>query len=282
MSVADLLTDATRRLKHVGIESARLDARVLLSHVLERRASDALDPQLAIDQASAERFQTLLRRREAREPLAYIVGHKEFWSLDFEVGPGVLVPRPETETLVEELLRQVPDRNAAQTFLDLGTGSGCLLLAALSEYPRAVGTGVDASEEALAWARRNVAKLGLTKRCQLNCANWDEAAGGPYDAILANPPYIRASDVAALAREVSRYEPVPALDGGPDGLAAFREIAPKVASRLKSSGVLLAEIGEDQSAEVAAILAAVGIETVKIVEDLAGIPRCVVGRHRNR
>jgi release factor glutamine methyltransferase len=282
VTIGASLDDAARRLREAGLDNARLDARLLLAHALNQSASEVIDPAREFGGAQRERFAAMLRRRLAREPLAYIVGHKEFWSLDFEVGPGALIPRPESETIIEELIRLVPDRNTPLELLDLGTGTGCLLLAALTEYPRARGTGIDASEEALIWARRNVAKLGLETRCSLSLADWGRIIEGSYDAILANPPYIRSGDIAALAPEVSRYEPVPALDGGPDGLAAYREVAARIAPLLKPDGVLLGEIGEGQGTQVASILAAAGIGTAKIVEDLARIPRCVVGRPRNR
>lgn len=282
MTSGAALAEATQRLRDAGIVGARLDARVLLAHAMGLPSAEILDAANPLDDGVRRRFDVLLTRRLAREPLAYIVGHKEFWSLDFNVGPGALTPRPETETVIEELIRLVPDRNTPLELLDLGTGTGCLLLAALSEYPQARGTGIDASESALAWARRNVAKLGLETRCSLQLEDWGRTIEGSYDAILVNPPYIRSGDIAALAPEVSRYEPVPALDGGPDGLAAYREIAARIVPLLKPDGLLLAEIGEGQGAQVASILATAGIRTVKIAEDLARIPRCVVGRPRNR
>lgn len=282
MNVADALSDATRRLREAGIDTARLDARVLLAHALGEGELAAARPESEVSPRVQEVFRSLVDRRARREPVAYITGHKEFWSLEFDVGPGVLVPRPESETLIEELTRLVPDRNTALALLDLGTGTGCLLLSALREYPRGEGTGVDASEEALRWARRNAAKLGVAGRCAMLLGNWSEKIDGPFDAILANPPYIRSEEIAALAPEVSRYEPVPALDGGPDGLAAYRAIAMKAASLLKPEGVLLAEIGAGQSESVTTIFEAAGLDVVKIARDLSGIPRCVVGRPRNR
>jgi len=282
VTLQTLLNEATLKLREAGVDNPRLDARILLAQAMGRPSQHALDPASQLDTGQRASFERLIRRRAMREPLAYIVGHKEFWSIDFDVGPGVLVPRPESETIIEELTRLVPDRNTALELLDLGTGSGCLLLAALFEYPRAKGTGIDSSPQALTWARRNVAKLGLGERCVLCSGDWRGTLNGGYDAILANPPYISTGEIAALAPEVSRYEPVPALDGGPDGLAAYREIAARIAPLLKPGGVLLAEIGEGQGAQVESILAAAGLETERIVEDLARIPRCVVGRPRNR
>ena len=278
MTPAAMLVEATARLRAAGIDSARRDARILLAHAMDERDLDRSD----LDPASVSRFSAFVERRGAREPVAYITGRKEFWSLDFNVGPGVLVPRPESETLIESLTVLVPDRNASLSLLDLGTGSGCLLLSALREYPRSLGIGIDASDEALRWARRNVAKLGLEDRCRLLLGNWEQKIDGVFDAILANPPYIASGSIAALAPEVSCYEPVQALDGGPDGLAAYRMISPKAASLLKPGGAVLAEIGEGQSDSVTTIFEAAGLEVVKITRDLSGIPRCVVGRPRNR
>ena len=282
MNVAGELSDATRRLREVGIDAARLDARVLLAHAMGERELVDARPDREVSSLAQAAFRAFVDRRASREPIAYITGHKEFWSLAFDVGPGALVPRPESETLIEELTRLVPDRNAPLRLLDLGTGSGCLLVSALKEYPHSQGTGVDASEAALGWARRNAAKLGVAPRCVLVFGNWAERIEGPFDAILTNPPYIRTEEIAALAPEVSRYEPVPALDGGPDGLAAYRAIAMKVASLLKPEGVLLAEIGEGQSESVTTIFEAASLDVVTIARDLSGIPRCVVGRPRNR
>ncbi len=233
--------DTAERLRAAGVDNPRLDARLL-----------ATEEQIA--------------RRIAREPVAYILGHKGFWTLDIQVGPGVLIPRPETETLIEEMLRRIPDRTAALDIVDLGTGSGCLIAAALSEYPGAHGTGIDASEAALSWARKNTA-------AELVLGDF-AAIGGGYDVILSNPPYIRTGDIALLAPEVRLYEPVQALDGGPDGLAAYRAL--EIGRLLKPQGLAFLEIGAGQGADVAAVIASKGLKVLDIVPDLAGIERCVV------
>lgn len=231
----------TERLRAAGIDNPRLDARLLTTE----------------DQ---------IVRRVAREPVAYILGHKGFWTLDIQVGPGVLVPRPETETLIEEMLKRFPDRAAALDILDLGTGSGCLIAAALSEYSNARGTGVDASKEALSWARKNTTA---------NLVAGDFGAiGGVYDVILSNPPYIRTGDIASLAPEVRLYEPVLALDGGADGLDAYRAL--EIGRLLRPQGLAFLEIGAGQGGDVAAVMASKGLKVLDIVPDLAGIERCVV------
>lgn len=282
MSARELIADAAARLGRSGVASPRLDARILLGHVLGMPASEAAASDRGLGPRELDCFKGFIDRRARNEPVAYITGKKEFWSLELDVGPGVLVPRPETETLIEEFLRAFPDREAPLEILDLGTGSGCLLVAALHEFPNASGTGIDRSETALGWARRNVAKHGLAERCRLIGADWERAKPGSYDAILANPPYISSAEIAALVPDVARYEPIGALDGGADGLDAYRRIAGRIAELLKPEGTLFAEIGEGQSEQVSTIFAEAGAAPARIAPDLAGIPRCVVCRRRNR
>lgn len=257
-----LLRDAARRLAAAGIENPRLDARLLLEHA---HGDNAV-------------FESLICRRAAREPLAYITGRKEFWSLDFEVGPGVLIPRPETETVIEQALAAFPDRAAPLDVLDLGTGTGCLLVAFLKEFPNACGLGIDVSREARAVAHRNVVRHGLAARCAIRDGDWNVA--GTYDVILANPPYIKTGDLAGLEPEVA-YEPVIALDGGVDGLSAYRALAPALAVLLRPGGRALLEIGAGQEGDVAAVLVPAGLDIVCTAPDLAGIPRVLVAAHRD-
>ncbi len=258
-----LLLDAALRLAAAGVENPRLDTRVLWNHA----------------NGDSPLFESFITRRAAREPLAYITGRKEIWSLDFEVGPGVLIPRPETETVIEQALAFFPDRAAPFRVLDLGTGTACLLVALLKEFPNARGLGVDASAEARAYALHNVVRYGLAGRCEIRCGDWDNAVTGPYDAVLSNPPYIKTADLAGLEPEVA-YEPILALDGGPDGLSAYRALAPALAHLLSPSGRAFLEIGAGQSAEVGTILASCGLEVNKVALDLAGIPRVLVVKRR--
>jgi len=197
--------------------------------------------------------------------------------LEFEVGPGVLIPRPETETLIEQSLAALPDREPPYRMLDLGVGSGCLLIALLKEFPNATGQGIDSSDQAIGWARRNVARHGLESRCQLQEGNW-AAAAGSFDLIVSNPPYIPSAEIAALARDVREYEAREALDGGPDGLEAYRSLAPILKRNLGPDGVALLEIGAGQHHMVERIMVAEGLRVPRIAPDLAGIPRCVVVR----
>lgn len=277
MNAQTALAEGTARLAAAGIDSARLDARVLLGEVLgvAPGAVRGAGGSLTADESAA--FAALLARRAAREPLAYVVGRKEFWSLDFAVGPGALVPRPETETLIEAALAAFPDRSAPLRLLDLGTGSGCLLVTALTLYPRAVGAGIDASPAALAWARRNAGRHGVSDRARLIEGGWDAAGPGPYDLVLANPPYLASAEMTGLAPELA-HEPASALESGPQGLEAYRALGPVIAASLASGGRAFVEIGQGQSETVPALLAEQGLVTADLRPDLAGIPRCLVLR----
>ncbi len=268
-----LLMQAAARLAAAGIESARREARLLLAHALEMNPDELLAGSAEVP--DPDKFEDLIVRRVAREPLAYIVGTKEFWSLPFAVGPGTLIPRPETEILVEELCRRF-DRNEPLAILDLGTGSGCLIISALREFPHARGFAVDRSADSLKWARKNAEILGVRSRIDFLQSDWLEE--GAFDVVLSNPPYIKSTDIPGLAPEVSRFEPPGALDGGGDGLAAYRAMAPLMPSLLKAGGRLFWEIGVGQSGEVSAFLRAQDLATEAIVPDLAGIPRCIVAQ----
>lgn len=226
---------------------------------------------------SARLFDAFLARREAREPLAYIVGHKEFWSLDFEAGPGVLIPRPETETLIEEALKAFPDRAAPLRILDLGTGTGCLLVTALTLYRNASGTGIDVSAAALSWARRNAAAHGVTGRCEIKEGGWADATGERFDLVFANPPYLSTAEMAGLAPELA-YEPSSALESGPEGIEAYRVLGPAIAAVLAAQGRAFLEIGAGQRAAAGAALEAAGLEIEAATPDLSGTPRCIVVR----
>ncbi|MEJ1969814.1 MAG: peptide chain release factor N(5)-glutamine methyltransferase [Rhizomicrobium sp.] len=258
--MSDPVADAAARLRAAGIDSPRLDARLLWEFAQRR-------PDI---------FERLVARRTAREPLAYIVGTREFWSLDFAVGPGCLIPRPETETLIEVLIRLVPDRATPLSILDLGTGSGCLLIAALKEYPAAHGVGIDSSPDALAWAARNVAAHDVEDRASLIQTGWIEEASPGFDIVLSNPPYIPSADIAQLEPEVRNHEPLTALDGGPDGLDAYRAIASRISGLLRPSGRALLELGIGQAEAVRGILIGRNLQVMGITPDLAGISRVII------
>jgi release factor glutamine methyltransferase len=219
----------------------------------------------------------LLDRRLAREPLALIVGHKEFWSLDFAVSRDTLIPRPESETLIEAALEAFAGRPPPATILDLGTGTGCLLLSALSEFPPAVGIGVDLSPAAAALAARNAASLGLANRASLICGDWARALDAHFDLVLCNPPYITTSELVSLMPDVADYEPRSALDAGSDGLSAYRSLLPALPSLLNISGVAIVEVGAGQATVVSGLARDSRLAS-ELRHDLAGIPRAIVLR----
>ena len=275
----DLATEVAAGLAAAGIENARPEAWLLLAAATgrERAALMAGVPE-TLNAVQRARLAELVRRRRAREPLAYILGEKEFWSLRFEVAPAVLIPRPETETVVEAVLAQVCDRDQPFRLLDLGTGSGCLLLALLSELPHATGLGVDDSAAALAIARRNAERLGLAARAEFRPGRWGAGLRERFDVIVSNPPYVAELDWEALQPEIRQFEPRAALVAGADGLAAYRALAPDCARLLAPGGVCALEIGLNQGDAVAALLAAQGLVVVERRRDLAGIERCVIAR----
>lgn len=271
--MSDAVAVAAQRLREAGVDNPRLDARLLWEHAerVQRSALVAYDRREYI-------FDKLIARRAAREPLAYVTGHKEFWSLDFAVGPGCLIPRPDTETLIEELTRLVRDPAASFSILDLGTGSGCILVAALKEFPNAHGVGIDSAPEALVWAARNVATHKLEDRASLVETGWVEEASPGFDIVLSNPPYVPTADIAALQPEVREHEPRAALDGGPDGLDAYRALSTRISRLLRPGGHALLEIGLGQSGEVSRLLTAGNLQVMRTVKDLAQIPRAIVAR----
>lgn len=272
-SRARLIDRGSGILRAAGIESPRREARLLLAHALEISMADLLrDSHRLADPAA---YETVLARRAAREPLAYILGEREFWSLNFAVSPAALIPRPESETLIEAALATFADRAAPRHILDLGTGSGCLLLAALHEFSQAFGLGVDRSFAAARLAGSNAALLGLADRAVFLCADWSAPLRARFDLILCNPPYIPTSEIGGLMPEVGRHEPVTALDGGADGLLAYRQIIVTLRCLLPRDGVAVLELGVGQDATVAALAADCGmVATTR--PDLAGIPRAMV------
>jgi release factor glutamine methyltransferase len=266
------LEEAARLLAEAGVEFPRAEARLLLAQALgvsrDRTLSATPTPQ------QVQLFEGLVARRRKQEPFAYITGRKEFWSLDFEVGSGVLVPRPDTETLIEEALRIVLDRSASLRIADLGTGSGAILIAALKEFPNARGIGFESSAQAWRYAAGNAARL-TGSRAEIRLADW-AGAEGPFDLVFSNPPYIPSGEIESLAPGVFQFEPRTALDGGLDGLAAYRALAELLPGLLGKGGQALLEIGLGQAQAMGTLFPR--LEIVRIAPDLAGVPRCVVLR----
>ncbi len=267
MTVAEALADAARRLSPVS-DTPRLDAELLMAHALGlSRERMLLDPPR---HEAPPAFAAALERRLAHEPIAYIIGHREFWTIDLAVGPGVLIPRPDSETLIEAAIAHF-GAVGPRRVLDLGTGSGALLLAALAQWPQATGLGVDTSEAALTIAERNAERLGLARRAEIAPGSWDAASRGDFDLVLCNPPYIETG--AALPPDVADYEPAAALYAGDDGLDDYRRIAPSL--RLSRGGIACVEIGATQARAARGLFEAAGFLT-RVKADLAGRDRCIV------
>jgi release factor glutamine methyltransferase len=279
------LRDTAVALTAAGIDNARFEARLLLAQAsgftieqLVARGTDEV-PANVVETARA-----LTARRVRREPMAYILGEREFWGLPFKVSRAVLVPRPDSETLIEAVLSLMPDRSRPWRILDLGLGSGCLLLTLLREYPLAQGVGLEASIEALAIAQENAEALGVADRARLIAGDWRQpgwvdtlvqARGGPFDLVVSNPPYIPSAAVPKLMPEVSSFEPRLALDGGADGFDAYHTIIAACPRLVTAGGFMAVEVGESQAPEITGLFAAAGLSPRAPWKDLGGIDRVV-------
>jgi release factor glutamine methyltransferase len=273
---AALLRDAATRLAAAGVEDARRDARLLLAEALGVDAHRLiLEPETDVPPEAAVRFAGFVTARADRVPVSRILGQREFWGLSFRLSPATLDPRPDSETLVEAVLKAVPDRTVRLRVLDFGTGTGCLLLAVLSEYPNATGLGIDKAEAAVATASTNAGDLGLAARVEFRTGDWGEGLAGAFDIILSNPPYIEVGVVPMLAPEVARHDPLLALAGGADGLDAYRRLLPDVARLLAPQGHAFLELGQGQAPDVAALALDHGLIQRALHADLTGIARCL-------
>jgi release factor glutamine methyltransferase len=277
----------TARFESAAIESAGLDARMLTGHVLGLDLTGLItSAQRRLTESESARLEDLARRRLAGEPVARIVGEREFWGLPLRLSSATLVPRPDTETVVElalELLRADGTTNRPLRIADLGTGSGAILLALLSELPTATGFGTDISEQALQTAAANAIGTGLAQRATFIACDYASGLSGLFDLIVSNPPYIRAADIADLAVEVRNHDPRTALDGGADGLDAYRALIPQAAGLLAPDATLVVEAGEGQSGPINGLMTLAGLTPTGAPKaDLAGIPRAVAGRKMPR
>jgi release factor glutamine methyltransferase len=287
-ALAGLSVEAARRalakrFELASIDSAELDARMLVSHALDLDLTGLIKQAARLlTAAEATRIEAAAGRRLTGEPVARILGRKEFWGMPLQLSSATLVPRPDTETVVEmalEMLRAVPILGQRIKIADIGTGTGAILLALLSELPGAYGVGADISLPALTTARTNATNLGFADRCGFVACDYVSALRGPFDLIVSNPPYIRSAEIAGLAAEVRDHDPTCALDGGVDGLAAYRTLIPQASDILAPGGALVVEVGHDQSGQVERLMTAAGlIHDRPPKADLAGIPRAVAGR----
>ncbi len=275
------MRQAVQQLQAAGVENPLLDARLLLQHAMgwdDAQYVAQSDAPLAAN--AQQNYQAMIARRAGREPLSHITGTRGFWRDAFIISADVLDPRPDSETLIEAMLDLRPERNAPYRIVDFGTGSGCLLLSLLREYPQATGLGVDCSEAALAVARANAKALNLQQRAEFICANWGETLTECYDMVISNPPYIGEQEIAQLAPEVKEHEPFLALCGGMDGLAAYHTLMPYIARHLAPDGITVMELGAGQADAVSAIALQHGLAINQIRADLAGIERALCINHR--
>lgn len=272
-----------RNLRHTlaeaGFETAALDARLLVLAATGAGSAELVTrPDAPLTAEQADTLADFTRRRLAHEPVARIVGVREFWGLPFRLSPETLVPRPDTETVVDTALSLIRDRQAPLRVVDFGTGSGCLLVALLHELPKATGLGVDLSPGALKTARANARLNGVESRSLFAVSRWAEAIVGPFDLIVSNPPYIASAVIPTLDPEVREHDPALALDGGPDGLEAYRVLLREAARLLAPGGLLAVEIGYDQVADLTRLAGDNALEILRIAYDLGNNPRCIAMR----
>lgn len=276
-TLAQALALARARLISAGVDNPPLDARLLLEAATGLSRTDLLlkgDQDLSAETLLV--FSSLIERRCAREPVARILGQREFWGLPFALNEATLEPRPDSETLIEAVLRQVDDRREVLRIIDLGAGTGCLLGALLHELPHAHGIAVDISPRALEQAQINLTALELESRAQFICSNWWEKIDGVFDIIISNPPYLRADELECVQPEVAQHDPQAALVAGVDGLEAYRAILAKLSAHLAQGGLAVFELGLGQSEAVDALAAEKGLQVVDIKEDLGGVPRAMI------
>lgn len=273
-TAADFLNQAAQILIRAGNQDPRREARMLLAHV------EGVSPEKIIAYperivSNLESALVAVERRAGGEPISRILGRRGFWKDDFLIGADTLDPRPDTETVVEDVLDRLPEAGTVRRILDLGVGSGCLLLSLLREFPNAAGFGVDISQGAVDATFKNARSLGMEDRVDCATGHWFDAVSGRFDLIVSNPPYIPSAEIATLEREVRDHDPVRALDGGDDGLDCYREIVPNAVNFLEPGGFLALEVGAGQADDVSDFCMNAGFSHIQIRRDLGGIARCV-------
>ena len=279
VSLSAYLAHATEQLKAAAIDTPPLDARLLAGHALGLdRAQLLSQSQRLLTEAELTTLDGLLTRRLKHEAVARIIGVREFWSLNFGLNEATLEPRPDSETLVETVLSLSPHKQAPHRILDLGTGSGCLLLSLLHERPNATGLGIDINPRAVEQATKNAVTLGLGERARFCQGNWLTGLSESFDIIISNPPYIPAADIPTLMPEVRDYDPMLALDGGDDGLTPYRFLIPQLARFLNPQGIVAVEVGITQAPYVENLFRQANFINVEIRKDLGGIDRCVTAQ----
>ena len=282
-TIGDAVRSITHHLEQAKIDEANSEARLIISYALGLTRSEIIhrnDEKLSENQIT--RCRSFAKRRSAREPMAYLIGEKEFWSLPFKVSPETLIPRPDSETLVDAVLDHARKAGTPKRLLDIGTGSGCLLAALLSEWPEATGIGIDNNEGAVSVARLNLDRLGLAERGEIVSATWPTyQPREEFDLVISNPPYIPTAEIRTLEPDVRDYEPLSALDGGPDGLEVHREVADQTRAVLKTRGLIAVEFGIGQSSYIQQIYCAAGFDSIHIHKDLNGTDRCLLATVTN-
>jgi release factor glutamine methyltransferase len=270
------LKEAVVLMRAAGLDTPVLDARLIVQHALGISWDTLyLKDDQPLGSEEKARLESQLSRRAAHEPVSRIVGRRHFWTLDLAVSSETLDPRPDTESLIETVIQAIPDRTRPLRILDLGTGSGAILLALLAEYPNATGLGIDKSEGALEMARLNAEGHGLSSRVAFSGGDWAEGVEGPFDIVVSNPPYIESGHLPGLPPEVREHDPILALDGGTDGLDAYRAIIPAVPALLGPQGLAVFEIGEGQADAVTRIARESGLAAAGSRKDLGGIERAL-------
>lgn len=278
-TIQTLLIESKKDLHKAGIPSYLLDADLIMAYVLNTSREEVFcRPERVLSPSQEAEFKRLTAERSARKPMAHILGVREFWGRSFKVTPDTLDPRPDSESLIEQVLQIYKNLPKPKRIIDFGTGTGCLLLTLLSEFNESQGVGVDISEAAIAVAKENAEKLGLANRTSFVVSNWGKKIKGEYDLIISNPPYIKNSDIDGLEPEVSTYEPKQALDGGESGLACYIDLAADMFSILAENGFAVLEHGIGQETDVRRILENNGFKFVANKPDLSGINRCVTVR----